>query len=136
MRIHMSNLLARAGAVVLAIGCMGGAFAMETAPPSVSEGVVTVPSAYSLAETADRLKQAVSEKGIMYFATIDQAKLGADAGVTVQPSTLLVFGNPALGVQFLGGNPLAGLDWPVRVMVLEDTKGQVWTAYSDFSWIA
>src|SRR4051795_7537606 len=77
MRIHMSNLLARAGAVVLAIGCMGGAIAMETAPPSVSEGVVTVPSAYSLAETVDRLKQAVSEKGIMYFATIDQAKLGA-----------------------------------------------------------
>jgi uncharacterized protein (DUF302 family) len=56
--------------------------------------------------------------------------------VLVRPSVLLEFGNPALGVQFLSGNPLAGLDWPVRLAVIEDAQGQVWTAYSDFSWIA
>ncbi len=51
------------------------------------------------------------------------------------PSTLLVFGNPPLGVQFLTANPNAGLDWPVRLLVTQDDKGQVWAVYTDFDWI-
>ena len=49
---------------------------------------------------------------------------------------LLVFGNPPLGTQFLTSNPLSGLDWPVRLLVFQDAQGQVWTAYTDFTWIA
>ena len=30
----------------------------------------------------------------------------------------------------------SGLDWPVRLLVFEDASGQVWTAYTDFKWIA
>jgi uncharacterized protein (DUF302 family) len=134
----MSGFLVRTGAAALAT-CWIMAFAAhagEMVPPAVSDGVVTVRSGYKVDETVNRLKRAVTEKGITYFATIDQSKLGAEAGVTVRPSMLLIFGNPALGVQFLGGNPLAGLDWPVRVVVMEDADGQVWTAYSDFAWIA
>ena len=33
-------------------------------------------------------------------------------------------------------NPYSGLDWPVRLLVIEDEKGDVWTAYTDFAWIA
>jgi uncharacterized protein (DUF302 family) len=134
----MSGLPVRAGAIALATCWIAAvaAFAAETAPPGVSDGVITVRSAYPVGETVDRLRHAVAEKGITYFETIDQSKLGAQAGISVRPSMLLVFGNPALGVQFLGGNPLAGLDWPVRLVVMEDAKGQVWTAYSDFAWIA
>jgi uncharacterized protein (DUF302 family) len=33
-------------------------------------------------------------------------------------------------------NPLAGLDWPVRLLVVEDEKGDVWAAYNDFAYIA
>ena len=134
----MSGLLRRTCIAALAAGCIAAALAAtdEAMPPGISDGVVTVRSAYSVPETVERLKQAVVAKGIMYFDTIDQRKLGAAAWVEVQPSVLLVFGNPALGVQFLAGNPLAGLDWPVRLLVTEDAKGQVWTAYSDFAWIA
>ena len=53
-----------------------------------------------------------------------------------RPSTLLSFGNPALGAQFLTSNPAAGLDWPVRMLVVEDAKGVVWAEYTDFTWIA
>jgi uncharacterized protein (DUF302 family) len=134
----MSGFLVRAGAAALATCWLmaTAAYAGEMVPPAVSDGVVTVRSGYKVDETVDRLKRAVTEKGITYFATIDQSKPGAEAGVTVRPSMLLIFGNPVLGVQFLGGNPLAGLDWPVRVVVMEDADGQVWTAYSDFIWIA
>ena len=48
----------------------------------------------------------------------------------------MIFGNPPLGIQFLTSNPNAGLDWPVRLLVTEDDKGQVWAVYTDFAWIA
>jgi hypothetical protein len=45
---------------------------------------------------------------------------------------LLIFGNPPLGTQFITANANAGLDWPVRLLVYENEKGEVWTAYTDF----
>ena len=72
----------------------------------------------------------------MLFSEIDQTKLAAAGGVTLPPSTLLVFGNPALGSQFITSNPSAGLDWPVRLLVRQDNAGTVWTEYTDFQWIA
>src|SRR6266566_5279838 len=100
------------------------------------DGIVRIKSAYSMPETIRRLKKDVADKGIMFFNEIDQSKLAADAGVTLRPSTLLVFGNPPLGTLFLTSNPAAGLDWPVRLLVYQDDKGDVWTLYTDFSWIA
>src|SRR5262245_20251618 len=87
-------------------------------------------------ETIRRLKKDVADKGIMFFNEIDQSKLAADAGVTLRPSTLLVFGNPPLGTLFLTSNPHAGLDWPVRLLVIQDEKGDVYAVYTDFDWIA
>ena len=100
------------------------------------DGIVRVKSAYSLAETVNRLKKDVADKGIMFFSEIDQSELAAKAGIKLSPSTLLVFGNPPLGIQFLTSNPDSGLDWPVRLLVPQDANGDVWAVYTDFDWIA
>ena len=103
---------------------------------AADDGIVRIKSAYSMPETIKRLKMDVADKGIMFFDEIDQSKLAADAGVTLRPSTLLVFGNPPLGTLFLTSDPDAGLDWPVRLLVYQDATGDVWVAYTDFAWIA
>jgi len=100
------------------------------------DGVVRLQSAYDMPETIDRLKKDIAEKGIKFFDEIDQSKLAADAGIQLAPSTLLIFGNPPLGTLFITADPDAGLDWPVRLLVYQDDKGQVWLAYTDFAWIA
>jgi uncharacterized protein (DUF302 family) len=82
------------------------------------------------------LKKDIADKGIKFFNEIDQSKLAADAGIKLRPSVLLIFGNPPLGTQFITANANAGLDWPVRLLVYENDKGEVWTAYTDFDWIA
>ena len=107
----------------------GAAFALD-------DGVIRVKSAYPMAETVARLKQDVAAKGIRFFDEIDQSKLAADAGIKVLPSTLLVFGNPPLGTQFSAARPEAGLDWPVRLLVQQNDRGEVWAVYTDFGWIA
>jgi Domain of unknown function DUF302 len=66
----------------------------------------------------------------------DRSRLAADAGIKLRPSTLLVFGNPPLGTQFITSNPSAGLDWPVRLVLTQDDNGDVWAAWTDFEWIA
>jgi uncharacterized protein (DUF302 family) len=101
-----------------------------------SNGIVTGRSAYAMDETIDRLKRDIASKGITFFTAIDQSELAAKADIKLRPSTLLVFGNPALGAQFITSNPVAGLDWPVRLLVFQDEKGTVWTAYTGFAWIA
>lgn len=117
------------------------AFALMLLPSKAAraasdDGIVRIKSAYSMPETIKRIKKDVADKGIMFFNEIDQSKLAADAGVTLRPSTLIVFGNPPLGTLFLTSNPSAGLDWPVRVLVYQDEKGDVWVNYTDFTWIA
>jgi len=117
---------------------LAGAFIASS--PAVTradnDGVVRVRSAYSIGETISRLKRDIAEKDIRFFAEIDQSKLAAEAGIKLQPSVLLIFGNPPLGTQFIIANANAGLDWPVRLLVFENEKGEVWTAYTDFNWIA
>lgn len=103
---------------------------------AASDGIIRVKSAYDMDETIARLKQDIAAKGIMFFDQIDETELAANAGIQLRPSTLLIFGNPPLGTQFLTSNPLAGLDWPVRLLVFQDPQGQVWTAFTDFTWIA
>ena len=109
----------------------------ETLSPALqTDGVIRVRSAYPLEETIARIKQDIAAKGIKFFDEIDQTKLGGDAGIKLRPSTLLIFGNPPLGIQFLASNPNAGLDWPVRLLAMQDDKGDVYAAYTDFAWIA
>jgi uncharacterized protein (DUF302 family) len=100
------------------------------------DGVVRIRSGYPMAETIARLKKDIEDKGIKLFSEIDQAKLAADAGIALHPSTLLVFGNPPLGTQFMTSNPNSGLDWPVRLLVVENDRGEVWMIFTDFAWIA
>ena len=119
-------------AIIVSAGLLAAAVPL----PESSDGTVKLRSAYSMEETIDRLKQDIASKGITFFSAIEQSKLAANAGVELRPSTLLIFGNPALGAQFITSNPIAGLDWPVRLLVFQDDKGEVWTAYTDFDWIA
>ena len=108
----------------------------SAAPSKAEDGIVKVKSAYSVQETISRLKEDIAAKGIRFFSEIDQSRLAADAGIKLRPSTLLIFGNPPLGTLFLTSNPNSGLDWPVRLLVIQDERGDVYAAYTDFDWIA
>jgi uncharacterized protein (DUF302 family) len=128
----MNTIFRRLAATFLiAFATAGGAMAQTP-----DDGLVKVRSAYSMDETITRIRQDIAAKGILFFSAVDQQALAAKAGVTLRPSTLLTFGNPPLGAQFLSANPYSGLDWPVRLLVLQDDSGTVWAAWSDFAWIA
>jgi uncharacterized protein (DUF302 family) len=124
-------LLATAG-----IAATAPVHATGIAAAPTPDGIMKVVSAYPFDETVARLRADIAAKGITFFMAVEQSKLAADAGIQLRRQVLLVFGNPALGAQFLTSNPAAGLDWPVRLLVGEDENGRVWAAYTDFRHIA
>ena len=137
MTINMTRLVSTLFvSALLALPTLQPARAQSPSPVLQTDGVIKVKSAYPLEETIARIKRDIAAKGIKFFDEIDQAKLGGDAGIKLRPSTLLIFGNPPLGIEFLTSNPNAGLDWPVRLLVMEDENGEVYAAYTDFAWIA
>jgi uncharacterized protein (DUF302 family) len=118
---------------------LASAAALPALPSSAAardNGIVTTRSDFGMDDTVNRIVRDIAAKKIRLFNVIDQSALAREAGVDLGPSTLIVFGNPPLGTQFLTANPVSGLDWPVRLLVYQDSKGQVWTAYNDFSWVA
>ncbi len=102
----------------------------------LGDGLHRTRSAYSVDETASRIRADIEAKGIMFFTTIDQAKLAKGANIELKPSQLLIFGNPPLGVLFLTSNRESGMDWPVRMLVQQDDSGTVWAIYQDWDWVA
>ena len=120
-------------AAIVAVTIVAGNASAQTAGP---DGIIKVKSAYSMNETIARIKDDIAKKGIMFFSAIDQQYLAAKAGIELQPSTLLTFGNPPLGTQFITAKGEAGLDWPVRLLVQQDAQGNVWAIYTDFAYIA
>jgi uncharacterized protein (DUF302 family) len=124
--------------VLLAGAATANAASAAAAPSPAAQagGVLRLASAHSVDDTVARIKKSVESKGIRYFTAIDQQQLGASAKLPIRKSTLVLFGNPPLGVQFIQANPYAGLDWPVRMLVRETADGTTEIAYTDFAFIA
>ena len=91
--------------------------------------LVTLPGAPGAAETVERLKALLAQKGIELFADIDHAAGARKVGLSLRPTRLLVFGNPKAGTPLMQGRQTIGLDLPLRVLVWEDEAGKVWLTY-------
>lgn len=90
-----------------------------------------VPSPLSVAKTMDALEAAVEDAGATVFARVDHAAGAKKAGFELDPSQLLIFGNPKLGTPAMIDNAVAGLYLPLKVLVYRTTDGQVYLAYED-----
>jgi len=90
-----------------------------------SDGVITKPSHTSVAQTVDRLSQLIADRGFKLFRVIDHSETAGQAGVPMPASKLVMFGKPAAGGPVMVAAPLAGLDFPLKVLVWESSNGAV-----------
>jgi len=101
-----------------------------------ANGMTTIPSAFGVKETVDRLEGAIKAKGLTVFARIDHAAGAAAVDMPLRPTEVLVFGNAKGGTPLMEVNQSAGIDLPLKALVYQDADGKVWLAYNDPSWIA
>lgn len=80
-------------------------------------------SAYSFDETVSRLERGIKEKGMTIFTVIDHAQAAKQAGLTMPPTKVIIFGNPKAGTPLMVKHPTLALDLPLRVLVNQDKDG-------------
>ncbi|MGF6724685.1 uncharacterized protein (DUF302 family) [Paraburkholderia sp. GAS41] len=102
---------------------------------AADNGIVTVPTHRSVEEAANKLASLIEAKQIILFARIDFAADAQRAGLAMNPSQLLVFGNPRAGTPLMQAAPTAALDLPLKVLVWQDDDSRVWLSYNATSYL-
>lgn len=85
---------------------------------------VTRVSSGSVAETLDRLEELITGRGLTLFAVIEHDVAAAEAGLSMRPAKLVIFGDPAAGTPLMVAAPLLALDLPLRILVWQDESGR------------
>jgi len=101
----------------------------------MNEGLLTTKSAHDFATTLSRLIAGVATRQMTLFAVVDHADGARVAGLELDPTTLVVFGNAKGGTPLMQRNQRAGLDLPLKVLIWQDAGG-VWLTANDPGWIA
>jgi uncharacterized protein (DUF302 family) len=94
------------------------------------DGVIDLPSKYSVVGTIDRLEALLKSKGIKIFARIDQAADAKAVGLSLRPTVLLIFGDPRMGTPLMEKYPSLALDLPLKALAWESAEGKVYLSYN------
>lgn len=121
----------------LSLGLALIAAVFTSACAAAQDGLLTKQSAHDFAETVSRLEAALDERGITIFNTIDHsANAAAGPGLDLRPTTLVIFGNPAVGSQLMAASQTMGLDLPLKILIHEDEAGVTHLTYNDMAFLA
>ena len=101
-----------------------------------ADGLTTVRSSYGPKETMSRLEAEVKAKGMTVFAHVDHAAGAGQAGLSLRPTDLLIFGNAKGGTPLMQSVQTTGIDLPLKALVWQDASGNTWVSYNDPSWLA
>jgi uncharacterized protein (DUF302 family) len=103
---------------------------------NAGEGIVNLPSKYSVSETLDRLETVLRSRAITVFARVDHAGGAVAVGLTMPPSELLIFGSPQGGTPIMLAAPTAAIDLPFKALAWQDGDGKVWVSYNEPAYLA
>lgn len=110
---------------------------MVNAEPTQSSnsGLITLKSNYSVAETADRFEATVKEKGLSFFIRIDHSANALKAELELDPTQIILFGNPKAGTPLMKCAPTVAIDLPQKALFWADDNGDVWLSYNNPAYI-
>jgi uncharacterized protein (DUF302 family) len=103
---------------------------LAMAHPELDPGLTTVPSRHSFADTVSRLQAAIKSKGLTVFATIDHSANAQKAGLSLEPTAVIIFGKPQVGTQLMKAKRTVAIDLPQKMLVWQD-GAQVKITYND-----
>jgi uncharacterized protein (DUF302 family) len=93
-------------------------------------GLVQVASRYSVDETVKRFQQILAERGMQIFAFIDHSGEAEKVGLQMRPTKLIIFGSPKGGTPLMVAAPTLAIDLPLKVLIWQDEKLNVWVSYN------
>ena len=98
-------------------------------------GIVTITAHHSVDHTVDKLEEILEAKGVKLFALIDHSGEAEKVGLQMRPTKLLIFGNPKAGTPLMIASPSIAIDLPLKILVWEDSNGEVRISYNAPSYL-
>ena len=93
-----------------------------------ADNLINRTSNFEFAETVSRAKQSIADLGLNLVLEFDHAANAETVDLDLQPTTLLVFGNPTVGTQLMRDQIETGYDLPLRLLVWEN-DGTTFVSY-------
>jgi len=119
--------------------CAGLALAfvsLTAANADDGKGLIVKKSIYSFEDTISKLEEALAARNIGVMNKIDHAANAESVDMTLRPTTLVIFGNPAVGSQLMAASQSIGIDLPLKALVIESETGEVYVIYNDIRALA
>jgi len=100
------------------------------------EGLITLCSSFGHGETLARFEAAIRANGMSVVARVDHADGALEISVSLDATTLLMFGNRIRQAELVKALRLIALELPFKVLIWQDATGQTCVSYTDFRWLA
>jgi Uncharacterized conserved protein len=95
-----------------------------------ANGIISIPTKYSVDQTVEKLAAILQAKGITLFALVDHSGEAAKVDMEMLPTKLLIFGTPKAGTPLMLAAPSIALDLPLKLLVWQDEDENVWISYN------
>lgn len=101
------------------------------------EGILTVTSTRDMETTYSALVTSIeSSEALILVAELDHAANAQTVEMDLDPTRLVIFGNPSAGTPLMQAEQTVGIDLPQKMLVFEDADGVVTIAYNDPAYLA
>lgn len=117
-------------------GMNGGDDVMAEDGAGAAAGLNTRAGIRSVEESIAEVQAFVAgNDALLSLDPVDHAANATSVEATLRATSVIFFGNPALGTPLMVRNRLAGLDLPQKMLAYEDEAGVVNIAYNDVEWL-
>lgn len=108
--------------------------AQKTSEPmeiTKGKGMITKNSNLSFDETYNKLEAVIDNNpNLKIIAQLDHQANAASVGLKLNPTKIIMFGNPKLGTPLMQNAQTTGLDLPQKIMVWQDDNAIVKISYN------
>ncbi|WP_207592857.1 DUF302 domain-containing protein [Halomontanus rarus] len=98
-------------------------------------GLVTLESGADFETTVARVEPALEERDLLLVTSVDHAANADTVGAELPPTTLFLFGNPAVGTPLMQASRSVAIDLPQKLLVWAADE-DVYVTYNDPHYLA
>jgi len=106
--------------------------AAQNSTAELKEGIITKTVNGSCDEAYSRLRESIANNpALKIIAELDHQANAGSVGLELDPTRILIFGNPNLGTPLMQNAQTTGLDLPQKMLVWTDDDGITHVSYND-----
>ncbi len=104
----------------------------------LDDGLIEIESNHSVDDTVNALVEEILARGLNIAkpGPIDFRQRAQELGISLRPTTLVLFGRPEVGTPLMQNEQSIGLDLPMKFLVHENRTGEVFITFNDARFLA